>query len=166
MAGMEFQKSLRPCFLAGLGLVAVVGQAMAHPPARLSAQSEAGMVEEVHVFRKRMVEAAASRNTASLRNAYAERFVHTDPTGKREGREARIAALLAGTPAIETAPVRDLTVHIHAGGWVAIAVGTSPLALPPDGKPHAVHWTTTYARNGEAWQIVASHATRGDEWKN
>ena len=166
MAGMKFQTSLRSCFLAGLGLAAVVGQAMAHPPARLSAQSEAGMVEEVHVFRKRLAEAATSRNAASLRNAYAERFVHTDPAGTREGRDARIAALLAGTPMIETAPVRDLAVHIHAGGWVAIAVGTSPLAFPPDSKAYAVHWTTTYARNGEAWQIVASQATRGDEWKN
>jgi hypothetical protein len=163
---MDFRRIPRSCFLVGLGLLAVAGSAMAHPPARLSAQSEAGMVEEVQIFRKRMAEAAASRNATSLRNAYAERFVHTDPAGNREGREARIAALLAGTPMIETAPVRDLAVHIHAGGWVAIAVGTSPLAIPPDGKPHAVHWTTTYARHGEAWQIVASHATRGDEWKN
>ena len=73
--------------------LAVAGSAMAHPPARLSAQSEAGMVEEVHVFRKRLAEAATSRNAASLRNAYAERFVHTDPAGTREGRDARIACL-------------------------------------------------------------------------
>lgn len=147
-------------------LVAVSIPAFAHPPARLSVQGEAGVAEEVQAFRKRFADAVAARDANALRGFYAESFTHTHTTSKRDGKDARIVALLAGDPVIETAPVKDLKIHIHAGGWVAVALGTSPIKSSADGKVYAVHWTTTYARNGESWQLVASHATRGDEWKN
>lgn len=140
--------------------------AMSHPPAKLSLHGEAGIVEELQTFRKRFADIVASKDPAKLRNVFADSFVHTTPNATREGKAARIAALAAGEPAIETAPATDLKIHVHAGGWVAIAIGTSPIKSPGDGKTYAVAWTITYVRNGEAWQLAASQATRGDEWKN
>jgi ketosteroid isomerase-like protein len=138
----------------------------AHPPSKLSVHGQAGIAEELTAFRKALVEAVNAKDAAKLRQFYAEDFTHTHTTSAQDGRDARIVALLAGDPVIETAPVGDLKIRVHAGGWVAIATGISPIIAQSDGKTYAVHWTTTYVRNEAGWQVAASHATRGREWKN
>jgi hypothetical protein len=41
--------------------------------------------------------------------------------------------------------------------------GITPIRAA-DGKTYAVHWTQMLSRRGDdAWQLVASHATRGRE---
>ncbi|MCZ8183544.1 MAG: nuclear transport factor 2 family protein [Beijerinckiaceae bacterium] len=149
--------------LLGLMIVAPVS---AHPPSKLSVHGQAGIAEEVTAFRKALLEAIKAKDAAKLRQFYAEDFTHTHTTAAQDGRDARIVALLAGDPVIETAPVEDLKIRVHAGGWVAIATGISPIIAQSDGKTYAVHWTTTYVRNEAGWQVAASHATRGREWKN
>ncbi len=56
-----------------------------------------------------------------------------------------------------------MKIHSHAGGWVAVATGVTPTPVQPDGKVYAVHWTVTYVRSEDQWQLASSHATRGRE---
>jgi Domain of unknown function (DUF4440) len=122
------------------------------------------MAEEIEAFRKALAAAALGRDAVKLRTMYTEGFVHTHTTGRQDGRDARIVALIAGDPVIETAPVKNLTIRVP-GGWTAIATGLSPILSTGDGKTYAVAWSAVYVR-GEAgdWQLTASHATRVAEW--
>ncbi|MCZ8374249.1 MAG: nuclear transport factor 2 family protein [Beijerinckiaceae bacterium] len=157
---------IRTAILAFLFAIALPMPGQAHPPSKLSLHSQAGVAEEVTAFRKALLEAIKAKDAAKLRQFYAEDFTHTHTSSKMDGRDARIVSLLAGDPVIETAPVEDLKIRVHAGGWVAIATGISPITAQSDGKTYAVHWTTTYVRNEAGWQVAASHATRGREIKN
>lgn len=146
-----------------MALAGLPGIALAHPPAQLGSQADEGVIEEIHAFRKALAEAVRNKDAATLRGMYAEKFTHTHTSAKIDGRDARIVALLAGEPVIETAPVDNLSVAIHAGGWAAVAAGISPIKAMTDGKIYAVHWTATYVRTERSWQLAASHATRGKE---
>ena len=151
--------------LAGAFLVAsvlVIGPvdpAAAHPPSILSQAEEKATAEEVRDFRKTVVAAIERKDAAALRKIYAESFVHTHGSGKVDGKDARIVQVLAGDPAIETAPVSDLIIRVP-GGWTAIATGMSPIRSLADGKTYNFRWTAVYVRMGESWQIAASQATR------
>jgi ketosteroid isomerase-like protein len=149
--------------LLGLAMLTPVS---AHPPSKLSAHGHDGIAEEITVFRRSLGEAVKAKDAGKLRQLYADDFAHTHTSSKMDGKDVRIVSLLAGDPVIETAPVEDLKIRVHAGGWVAIATGISPITAQSDGKTYAVHWTTTYVRNEAGWQLAASHATRGREWKN
>lgn len=147
-----------------LGVAAVLATgAMAHPPVNLTAQGHQGLIEDIHAFRKKVVAAIEGKDVVALRKIYADGFTHTHTSSKMDGKDARIVSAVAGDPVIENAPVSDLVVKIYAGGWVAVAIGFSPIQSMADGKTYLVHWTVTYAKSGEDWQIVASHATRGKE---
>jgi ketosteroid isomerase-like protein len=137
----------------------------AHPPTQVNAGMEKGIAEEITAFRKAMADAIRAKDAAALRRMYAEPFQHTHTTAKSDGREARIVAALAGGPLIETAEAQDLTVHAHAGGWVAIATATSTSKDASDGKTYAVRWTAVYVRTETSWALAASQETRGSEIK-
>ncbi|MBN9267474.1 MAG: nuclear transport factor 2 family protein, partial [Hyphomicrobium sp.] len=94
---------------------------------------------------------------------YAPSFVHTHTSGNVDGKDARIATLLKGDPVIETAPVSDLVIRIPSD-WVGIATGVSPIKSD-DGKTYDVRWTAVYTREGQSWNVAASHATRLGETK-
>lgn len=123
---------------AALAAFSLAGPASAHPPTILTAQGQQGVLEDVAAFRKALAAAIA-------------------------GKDARIVSALAGDPVIENAPAEDVVLKLYAGGWMAVATGVSLIKSMADGKTYAVHWTVTYAKSGEDWQIVASHATRGKE---
>jgi hypothetical protein len=144
--------------------VSVVGSVVAHPPAILSEREEKETAEEVMDFRKTVARAIERKNAAALRKIYANGFTHTHETGKVDGKEERVASVLAGEPVIENAPVADLVIRVP-GGWTAIATGVSPLRSPQDGKVEKVRWTAVYVRMGESWQIAVSQATRTGDGK-
>ncbi|MGL5446452.1 MAG: nuclear transport factor 2 family protein [Rhabdaerophilum sp.] len=152
----------RRVFLVGV-LTAAVWPALAHPPITLTPQGQQGIVEEIEAFRKAVASAIVAKDVIALRKFYAESFTHTHTTTKIDGKDARIVAALAGEPVIENAPSENVKIHALAGGWAAVATGVSPITSVADGKTYAVHWTVTYARNIDQWQIAASHATRGQE---
>ena len=133
--------------------------ALAHPPAILSEREEKATAEEVIEFRKTVAAAIARKDAAALRKIYSNGFLHTHGSGKVDGKDARIVQVLAGDPAIETAPVSDLIIRVP-GGWTAIATGMSPIRSLADGKTYNFRWTAVYVRMGESWQIAASQATR------
>jgi ketosteroid isomerase-like protein len=138
--------------------------ALAHPPAQLTTEQEKGTIEEVRAFRKSVVEAIAAKDAAKLRAAYADSFHHAHGSGKVDGKDARIVAVLAGDPVIENAPVTDLEIRVP-GGWTAIATGKSPIKSLADGKTYEFRWIAVYVRSGDSWQIAASQATRLAEVK-
>jgi hypothetical protein len=140
-------------------LIPLAGGAWAHPPSILSDREEKATAEEVVEFRKAVSRAIEKKDAAALERIYAKGFAHTHTTGKVDDKKARIAAVLAGDPVIEAAPVTDLVIRVP-GGWTAIVRGVSPIVSRNDGKTTKVRWTAVYVRVGDAWQIAASHATR------
>ena len=153
-----------PFLSCALAVLLPAGAAVAHPPAIISDREEKATVEEVIDFRKTVARAIEKKDAAALRKIYANGFVHTHGSGKVDGKDARIVAVLAGDPVIETAPVTDLVVRVP-GGWTAIATGLSPIRSLADGKTYQFRWTAVYVRMGESWQIAASQATRLPEAK-
>lgn len=155
---------MRTIFLAAaMAFSAMPGAVRAHPPSQLTAQGEDSVAEEIHAFRKALAMAVKNKDAAVLRGMYAEKFSHTHTSSKIDGRDARIVALLAGDPVIETAPADQISIAVHGGGWVAVATGVSPIKAMADAKTYAVHWTVTYVRTEKSWHIAASHATREKE---
>jgi ketosteroid isomerase-like protein len=144
-----------------------VASAVAHPPnIVIDAAAEKGIGEEITAFRQRLAGAAVAKDVQALRQMYADTFQHTHTSAKTDNKDARLVALLAGDPLIETAPTTELSIRAHAGGWIAVAFGVSPIKALSDGKVYAVRWTAVYARTEQSWQLVASQATRGHEIKN
>lgn len=137
--------------------------ALAHPPAILSPQSQAGVTDEIVAFYAALAAAVAAKDALRLRELYAENFSHTHTSAKIDGRDARIVSLLTGEATVEMLPFAERSISIHAGGWAAVVRGITPIK-GADGKTYAVHWLQMLSRRGDdAWQLVASQATRGRE---
>ncbi len=146
------------------GLILAASPALAHPPAILSPQGQAGVSDEIEAFYKTLASAVEAKDAAKLRELYAESFTHTHTSAKVDGRDARIVSLLTGEPTVELLPFAERSISIHAGGWAAAVRGVTPIKSAADGKTYAVHWLQMMSRRGDdAWQIVASQATRGRE---
>lgn len=137
--------------------------ALAHPPTILSPQGEAGISDEIVTFYKALAAAVVAKDAAKLRELYAETFTHTHTSAKVDGRDARMVSLLTGEATVEMLPFTERSITIHAGGWAAVVRGLTPIKAN-DGKTYVVHWVQMLARRGDdAWQLVASQATRGRE---
>jgi ketosteroid isomerase-like protein len=138
--------------------------ALAHPPAKLSTQSEQAVSGEVEAFYKALAGAVAAKDVARLKTMYAEGFTHIHTSAKTDGRDARILSLLAGEATVELLPFTTRSIAIHAGGWAAVARGVTPIRSAADGKTYAVHWTQFLTRGeNDGWMLIASQATRGAE---
>jgi len=94
------------------------------------------MIDEVVAFRAKVAKAAIEKDFTTLRAAYAESFTHTHGSGKVDGKNDRIVAVLAGDPVIENAPTTELVFRVHTG-------------------PTAVYVTAV-----DGWQLAVSQATR------
>jgi ketosteroid isomerase-like protein len=152
----------RRAIIVGLAALAA-SPALAHPPAILSQQGTAAVVGEIEKFYADLAAAVAAKDVPRLREMYAESFTHTHTSARTDGRDARLVALLAGEATVELLPFTERTITIHAGGWAAAARGRTPIRAA-DGKTYEVHWLQMLARRGDdAWQLVASQATRGRE---
>lgn len=156
--------------LSGIALICAVSalapslqHASAHPPAIVSEAQRKLISEEVAAFRRDVAAAIKAKDAKRLQRMYAPSFLHTHTSGKVDGKDARIATLLKGDPVIETAPVSDLVIRIP-NDWVGIATGVSPIKSD-DGKTYDVRWTAVYTREGQSWNVAASHATRLGETK-
>jgi ketosteroid isomerase-like protein len=156
--------SVRVALLAAMALVFVSHHAAAHPPAILSEKAQKLVAEEVAAFRKELAAAIKAKDTKRLRRMYAPTFVHTHGSGKLDGKDARIKSILDGHPVIEAAPVTELVIRIPSD-WVGVATGLSPIKSQADNKTYAFRWTTVYVREGNSWNVAASHATRLHEIK-
>jgi hypothetical protein len=145
---------------AALGLPpAVARRADAHPHEALTAERHAQIEQQVMAVRERIRQAAQARDAAALRAVYAAGFTHTHGSGKVDGRDARIVAILAGEPVIELAPVEEITIRVsHAD--TAIVTGRSPVLNAQEGRTYDFRWVQVYVRVGGDWQLAVSQATR------
>jgi hypothetical protein len=146
------------CLLLAIASVAVPQPASAHPPSIVSQSAEKVVADEIRAFRKSLAEAIAAKDKKRLGEMYAPSFRHTDESGRSTERDARMAAILAGKPVIETAPAETLVIRIP-NDWVAVATGTSHLGPSADGKSDVVRWTAVYTRTDKSWWLVASHVS-------
>jgi ketosteroid isomerase-like protein len=152
----------RHCLISLLSLAAAA-PALAHPPAILSQQGQAAVVAEVEKFYRDLAAAVTAKDVVRLREMYADTFTHTHTSARTDGRDARIVSLLANEATVEIWQPTERAITVHAGGWAAIVRGRTPIKAG-DGKTYEVHWVQTLARRGDdAWQLVASQATRGRE---
>ena len=135
-----------------------IAPACGHPHEQLNAEQHGDIERQLAAFRNEIKDAIAAKDVAKLRTVYADSFTHTHGSGKMDGKDARIVALLAGDAVIETAKVNELTVRVH-GPDMAIITGRSPF---PDsqGKIYEARWMQVYTRASGHWQIAASQATR------
>lgn len=146
----------RTLIVAALATVAT--SAFAHPHEQLNAEKQGDIERQLAAFRGEIKDAIAAKDAAKLRAMYADSYTHTHGSGKMDGKDARIVALLAGDAVIETANVSELLIRVH-GSDMAIMTGRSPF---PDsqGKTYESRWMQVYTRSSGNWQIAASQATR------
>jgi Domain of unknown function (DUF4440) len=150
---------------AVVAMISVSGSAsFAHPPSIVSPDVEKASVEELTAFRKDFVAAIAAKDGRKLEAMISKSFVQTHGTGKQDGRDARIAGILAGDLVIDTLVADDLKIRIYAGGWTAVATAKSNRTLK-DGTKQLLAWTAVYVRNDTSWELAASHVTRLSETK-
>jgi ketosteroid isomerase-like protein len=133
--------------------------ALSHPPAQINAGAQQAVGDEVTAFRKAMADVLRSKDAEKIRRFYAPMFLHGDPLGKTADRDARIAAVVRGDAAIETAGVEDLVIRVP-NDWTAIATGVSTLKAAPGKTDQKVRWMAVYTRTETSWQLAASQETR------
>jgi hypothetical protein len=79
-------------------LIAAAAMALAHPLDGPSSQPIGPMELEIIQFRQAIVDAVKAKDAARLREIYADGFTHTHGSGKVDGKDTRIVAVLAGDP--------------------------------------------------------------------
>ena len=149
----------RSVLLLATALAALPAALAAHPHDMLTADRQGQIEQQIMQVRSALRGAVERRDVAALRALYAPGFTHTHGSGKVDGRDARIDALLAGEPVIELAPVEELTIRIpHAD--TAIVTGKSPVLNRAENRNYDFRWMQVHVRVGGEWQIAASQATR------
>jgi ketosteroid isomerase-like protein len=131
----------------------------AHPHHELNAEQHGDIERQIMAVRAAIKDAIAGKDVTALRRLYAESFTHTHGSGKMDGRDARMVALLAGDPVIETAKVEELSLRVH-GPDLAIVTGRSPILNSKEGRAYDFRWMQVYTRASGEWQLAASQATR------
>lgn len=139
--------------------LSIARTATAHPHEQLAQEQQGQIEQQVMAVRARLRDAVGAKDVAALRALYAPGFTHTHGSGKVDGRDARIVSLLAGEPAIELAPVEELTIRIPHPD-TAIVTGKSPVLNARENRSYDFRWVQVYVRVGGDWQLAVSQATR------
>ena len=145
--------------LTFVALIAAAGMAMAHPLDSASSQPIGPMELEIIQFRQAIVDAVKAKDAARLREIYADGFSHTHGSGKVDGKDTRIVAVLAGDPSIEMAPADELSIRAF-GTDTAIVTGRSPILNVRENRDYDFRWIAVYVRIAGEWRLAASQATR------
>ena len=143
---------------AAMALLWLTATAFAHPDDRHG--QALGPVElEIMRFRQEVIDAVKAKDAARLRELYADGFTHTHGSGKMDGKDARIVALLAGDPTIEMAPADELSIRSF-GAESAVVTGRSPILNRQENRDHLFRWLSVYVKRDGRWRLAASQATR------
>jgi hypothetical protein len=113
---------------------------------------------ELDAFRSDLKRAAETRDIARLRLLIADTFTHTHPSGKIDDKDAKIIALLAREPGIESALMVDASVRVH-GPEMAILTARSPMLNRDENKPYDYRWIQVFTKVSGQWQLAASQVT-------
>ena len=148
------------------GFIAVLVAAAVAVPRAVTAQTSprapaagASATQEILALRERIRAAAAAKDRAALEALYADNFMHMRDSGRADLKGERIALLVAGEPAIETAPEDGLSVQVY-GFATAVATGASPIRDAATGKPAQFRWVVVYFKGDAGWQVALSQASR------
>ena len=146
--------------IAGLitALIAVPRTAEAQTSPRPPAAG-ASATQEILALRERIRAAVAAKDRAALEALYADNFMHMRDSGRADLKAERIALLLAGEPAIETAPEDGLAIQVY-GAATAVATGASPIRDAATGKAAQFRWVVVYFKGDAGWQVALSQASR------
>jgi len=149
----------RRTLLAGLPLLALASEALAHPPRQPDSAEAKKFIQEVTDFRARLAKAVLAKDFATMRPLYADGFTHTHGSGKLDNKDARLVAAMAGEPLIEAAPATELVFRVFAGPTV-IVTGKSPILNVKEQKTYDFRWVCVYVTAQDGWQLAVSQATR------
>ncbi|HEX2726682.1 MAG TPA: nuclear transport factor 2 family protein [Beijerinckiaceae bacterium] len=139
-------------------MIAVTSAASAQS-ARLPRNVESAATQDVLAVRDKIRNAVAGKNRSALEALYSDDFVHLRDSGRVEIKGDRISLLLSGEPTIEVAPEESVDVRLF-GPTTAIATGVSLIRDPQVRKNVPFRWLTVYVKQGDAWQVAASQASR------
>jgi hypothetical protein len=129
-------------------------------PARIAHNTaQAGAMQDVLAVRDKIRTAVTDRNRPALETLYSDDFVHLRDSGRVEVKGDRISLLLSGESTIETAPEESVDVRMF-GPTTAIATGVSLIRDPQVRRNVPFRWLTVYVKQGDAWQVAASQASR------
>ena len=151
----------RTVLLAAAALAALIpaARSWAHPHEQLTAERNGQIEQQIMAVRARIADAVKAKDVQVLRAIYSPGFTHTHGSGKVDGRDARLVSLLAGEPAVELAPVEELTIRIPHPD-TAVVTGKSPILNTQENRSYDFRWMQMYVRVGGDWQLAASQATR------
>jgi Domain of unknown function (DUF4440) len=124
-----------------------------------ASNADAAVHAEILAFREAIRAAVAAQDRAALERFYADKFSHIRDTGRIDLKGDRIALLLSGASAIETAPEDELEVQSYGSG-AAAAIGVSRVVDGGTDRPAPFRWLTVYVRDGAAWRVALSQASR------
>lgn len=118
------------------------------------------LTEQIMSLRRKMTDAVAKKDRATLEKLYHERFTHLRETGRAETRKERIDFLLAGNAGIELASADQALIETYSPD-TAVLSGVSVISIKGRRKPDNYQWLTLYVRdkNGH-WQAALSQANR------
>jgi len=116
------------------------------------------VTQQLMTFREDMKAAVDRKDVHKLRAMYSATFTHTHGSGKVDGEDARIVSLLAKEPAIEDAPMSEVSVRLH--GDTANLTAKSPILNVKENKTYDFRWMQVFIHHDGAWQLAASQATR------
>ena len=144
-------------------LVALMGTPapapLAHPLEGPRTPEIEALENEVLAFRKELIDAMTTKDVVRLRTMYVDSYTHTHGSGKVDGKDARIVALLAGDPVIENAPIEDLSIRTFNSD-TAIVTGKSPILNKAENRMYDFRWIAVYVKAHGRWHLAASQATR------
>jgi Domain of unknown function (DUF4440) len=121
--------------------------------------ADAAVHAEILKLRETIRAAVTAQDRPALERFYADNFSHIRDSGRMDLKGDRIALLLSGASAIETAPEDELEVQSYGSG-AAAAIGVSRIVDGGTDRPAPFRWLTVYVRDGAAWRVALSQASR------
>ena len=129
------------------------------PVGALAQGADGGVTQEILALREKIRAAAAAKDKAALQALYLDNFAHLRDSGRVDLKAERIALILSGEPAIETAPEEDVDVRVY-GASTASATGGSAIKDPGTGRNVKFRWLVVYVKTDAGWRVALSQASR------
>jgi ketosteroid isomerase-like protein len=124
-----------------------------------ASKDEQGVLEA----ERRWAQALVKRDAATLKELYADDLVYVHSGGDRETKAEFIRRIETGGLQYESLELVDPKVRMY--GSVAIVNGMFDVRVMSDGSPinTRVVYIHVYARQGDAWRMVAHQTTRAPQ---
>lgn len=120
-------------------------------------KAEKDAINDISVQIKKAIDAKDSK---ALEQLYSVDFVHIHAIGKLNDRSTRIAALVSGEPTIDSKGVDGFSLRKY--GNTIIATGKIAM-INEEGDPVVYSVTRVFARSGNRWLLVSSHASQVEQ---